>query len=161
MDLDKLNKWLTLLANLGVVAGIFFLAVEIRQNQSMLEDSNRLSRFESRMSAVDTFNDWRGQWVQDEELTRIWVTGHSGEGLSAIEQARYDNLCTSNLWIHLKIHEWGIAMGDMETVRGHAKMIRSQLEGSPGHKRCWEVVRAAMLMYRADSFIEAVENDQF
>ena len=30
--MDKLNRWLTLLTNLGVVAGIIFLAIELNQN---------------------------------------------------------------------------------------------------------------------------------
>ena len=35
MDEDKVNKWLTLGANIGVLIGIIFLAVEIRQNTEM------------------------------------------------------------------------------------------------------------------------------
>jgi hypothetical protein len=37
MDSDKINRWLTLGANLGVVVGIAFLVVEIRQNTTALE----------------------------------------------------------------------------------------------------------------------------
>ena len=33
MNLDNLNKWLMLVANIGVLAGIFFLVLEIRQNK--------------------------------------------------------------------------------------------------------------------------------
>jgi hypothetical protein len=32
MPFDKLNQWLMLATNLGVIAGIAFLAVEISQN---------------------------------------------------------------------------------------------------------------------------------
>ena len=32
MNLEKLNHWLTLAANLGVLAGIIFLAIEIQQS---------------------------------------------------------------------------------------------------------------------------------
>jgi hypothetical protein len=32
MNLDQLNKWLTLLANFGVIGGLIFLALEIQQN---------------------------------------------------------------------------------------------------------------------------------
>ena len=32
MDTDRLNRWLSLIANLGVVAGLIFLAVELNQN---------------------------------------------------------------------------------------------------------------------------------
>ena len=31
IDTDRLNRWLTLIANIGVIVGIAFLAIEIRQ----------------------------------------------------------------------------------------------------------------------------------
>ena len=44
MDTDKLNKSLTLIANLAVVAGIVFLAFELRQNNELLESEIRTIR---------------------------------------------------------------------------------------------------------------------
>lgn len=44
MHADKVNQWLTLIANISVVAGIVFLAVEIRQNTESQEESMRLAR---------------------------------------------------------------------------------------------------------------------
>ena len=41
MDSDRLSRWLTLTANLGVILGIFFLAVEIQQNTDMMEAQTR------------------------------------------------------------------------------------------------------------------------
>jgi hypothetical protein len=35
MDSDRLNRWLSLGANIGVLVGIIFLAVEIRQNSDL------------------------------------------------------------------------------------------------------------------------------
>ena len=35
MDKKSLNSWLTLTANVGVIAGIFFLALEIRQSNQI------------------------------------------------------------------------------------------------------------------------------
>jgi len=37
MKLDKLNQWLTLAANIGVIAGIVFLAYQIKQNTSAIQ----------------------------------------------------------------------------------------------------------------------------
>jgi len=37
MDSDRLNRWLTLGANLGVLVGIILLVVELRQNTTMME----------------------------------------------------------------------------------------------------------------------------
>ncbi len=36
MNLDKVNQWLTLLANVGVLVGIVFLAVELRNSSSAI-----------------------------------------------------------------------------------------------------------------------------
>ena len=41
MNLDKLNQWLTLLANFGVIAGIVFLAIQVNQNNQMMKSQTR------------------------------------------------------------------------------------------------------------------------
>lgn len=48
----KLEKWLSLLANFGVLAGILFLAIEIQQNQESLEDANRINAWSASDSAL-------------------------------------------------------------------------------------------------------------
>lgn len=37
MDSDRLNKWLTLAANIGVLGGVIFLALEIQQNTNAIK----------------------------------------------------------------------------------------------------------------------------
>jgi hypothetical protein len=41
--MDKLNQWLTLLANVGVLVGIIFLAIEIQQNTHSLEMNRQIA----------------------------------------------------------------------------------------------------------------------
>jgi hypothetical protein len=41
MNSPKINDWLTLLANVAVVGGIVFLAVEISQNNELLRSESR------------------------------------------------------------------------------------------------------------------------
>jgi len=41
MDLDRLNRWLSLAANIGVLAGIALLVVEVRQNNANLNAQAR------------------------------------------------------------------------------------------------------------------------
>lgn len=43
MDSARVSNWLTLIANVAVVAGIIFLAVEIRQNNELLRSESRQS----------------------------------------------------------------------------------------------------------------------
>ena len=53
MKLDNVNKWLTLVANFGVVAWIIFLAIEVRQNQELLERDHALLDHRSQNTALD------------------------------------------------------------------------------------------------------------
>ena len=41
MNFDRTNKWLTLLANIGVLAGIVFLSLEINQSNRIAEQDAR------------------------------------------------------------------------------------------------------------------------
>jgi hypothetical protein len=43
MNLDKLNIWLALIANLGVIAGLVFVGLEVRQNTLAMEREIRIS----------------------------------------------------------------------------------------------------------------------
>ena len=74
----KVNDWLTLIANVAVVGGIVFLAVEISQN-------NELLRSESRQALVA--NDLLSL-TQGVENADVYVKLVSNEELSAEEQLR-------------------------------------------------------------------------
>ena len=43
MNLDNLNKWLTLTANLGVIVGIIFLSIEVSQQNEAIKQSNQIA----------------------------------------------------------------------------------------------------------------------
>jgi hypothetical protein len=83
MDFNKLNQWMTLLANLCVVAGIAILVFELRQNNDLLEsearaniDANRVSQqrmiIENSGGVADLL--WRsrtGDRLTDQERWRL------------------------------------------------------------------------------------------
>jgi len=45
MKPSELNDWITLLANIGVLAGIIFLGIEISQNNQLMASQERFNRF--------------------------------------------------------------------------------------------------------------------
>lgn len=47
MNSERLNRWLTLGANVGVIAGIIFLGFELRQNNQLLVEQARYSMLEN------------------------------------------------------------------------------------------------------------------
>ena len=53
MDTDRLNRWLSLVANVSVVAGIIFLGLELRQNNELLRFEAASIYFENRVWGVN------------------------------------------------------------------------------------------------------------
>ena len=83
MDTDKLNRWLTLGANLAVLFSIVFLAVEIRQNTEMTRAQITQSRAETSIALAASF-------YNSDYLPTIWEKVRNDDGLSADERARYE-----------------------------------------------------------------------
>ena len=54
MRSEQLNDWLTLAANLAVLAGIIFLAIEISQNTDMMRTQINQSRAELAMIEAES-----------------------------------------------------------------------------------------------------------
>jgi len=53
MDTENANRWLTLCANFAVVAGIVFLAFEIRQNSELLQAEVEVFQAQAREAKLD------------------------------------------------------------------------------------------------------------
>jgi hypothetical protein len=79
LDSDRLNRWLTLLANTGVLVGIILLIIELDQNRDMMRAQirNEISRAELDMLA---------SWSGDPALADAIVRANRGDELSAAEQ---------------------------------------------------------------------------
>ena len=45
MDVEKINSWLTLTANVGVVIGLIFLGIELQQSRLATEAATIQTRF--------------------------------------------------------------------------------------------------------------------
>lgn len=66
MDTDRLTRWLTLLANIGVIAGIVVLAVEIQQ-------SNRIAIASTEIEVRNSFDNLNVAIFSDPNLTELLV----------------------------------------------------------------------------------------
>jgi hypothetical protein len=65
---ERLNQWLTLLANVGVLAGIVFLAVELQQNTHQL----KLQSYQAWQAANNEIN----MTIADLDLAAVVSAGH-------------------------------------------------------------------------------------
>ena len=83
MNTESLNRWLVLGANLGVIAGIMFLAIELRQNNELLAADARFNRLQL------SWNGWQSL-AEHGDLTDLIVATKNGEILEGSEQLRVD-----------------------------------------------------------------------
>ena len=67
MNSQKLNDWLTLAANVGVIAGIVILAIEIRQNyeKGMYDESEFELQISTIRADMETFPGLKIHWCNN------------------------------------------------------------------------------------------------
>jgi hypothetical protein len=70
--MSKLNNWLTLLTNMAVVAGIVFLAVEIQQNNELLQSQVREMQAVSIQAATTSDQDFLLVIGSDPVTAQMW-----------------------------------------------------------------------------------------
>jgi len=93
---DTLNQWLTLVANIGVLTGIIFLAIEVRQNSKNLAAQVRATFFSS---VADT---WRIP-AENSELTNVMARDAKNEQLEQAESWQ-----VQAFWTRVQMAlEWG------------------------------------------------------
>lgn len=97
VNADKLNKWLALIANVAVVAGIVFLALELNQNSRMMKTQTRNAITESILNFQ--FN------AETSGLREIAYRANTDlSSLSADEKQKVFQLYVSNLRLWENIH---------------------------------------------------------
>lgn len=97
MNLDSINKWLTLIANMGVLAGVIFLVFELQQNNviAKAETRSEITRFQlqnRRMFRDPVYLEISEKRSNSEELTfqeGRWLRSIFTEELKAWENVYY------------------------------------------------------------------------
>lgn len=110
--MERLNQWLMLIANLGVIAGIVFLAYEIRVNTQALNASTSTSFMENSMRQLTEIAQDpeigslrlavnRDGWKAIEASSALRLIAYAMNQLKAAEFAQYqwtEGLLADKLW---------------------------------------------------------------
>lgn len=126
--MEKLNSWLSLVANLAVVGGIVFLALEVRQNSDALSAST----YQSMAIEQAQFN----QNFMNREIAQILAAIDSGgfEDLSPVQRYQLNGLDNAYLFLqqnpyfqytngHLPESSWESRRQAMLEVFGSENML--------------------------------------
>jgi hypothetical protein len=131
MKNSPLNDWLTLTANLAVVAGIIFLAVEIRQNTAAV----RLSTTQFMSAELADFN---RTWME-KDLSEIFVqNGIEGyDSLTDVQKRQWYGLSSSYLQIQQGLfYQWRAGSLEQGVWNGrHRQLV--QLMQADNFKDVW------------------------
>jgi hypothetical protein len=139
MQSEKLNHWLSILGNIGVIVGIIFLAIEISQNTDMMRSQTRDSitgkNLELLMSigADEYASDVFSRGMNGDLLDG---PGASGESLSFFYMFQGTVRIWENEWYQ---YQQGL-FGDQEFAARQRSWGRAM--NTPGAKVMWERIKA-------------------
>ena len=111
MDFDRVNQWLTLVANFGVVVGLVFLALEMKTTT----DTNRIAIQQGYSTNWMLIN---SQVAGDGELATIIEKAYSGSELTPVEDRRmrrFIRMRVSHALSMLKLYDSGVISRDEAT----------------------------------------------
>jgi len=110
-----LGQSITILANLGVIAGIVFLAIEIQQNTVVQETQMRFSQNERQTEVLE-------ELFRNPELTQALVKHEAGELLTRYEDillsAYSARAFASWQWVYGEIDRGTLELDPVEGFRG-------------------------------------------
>lgn len=143
-----IGQAITILANLGVIAGIVFLAIEIRQNSALM----RIQISQARADAAMASNE---QSFNSDYIPPILEKIRVGEGLDPVEWSRYlDYFRAMNRNQDNVLSQWEAGMlGDNtpRSVIGYACFFVGSTEASLD---AWEMTKEGY----TDSYVSFIED---
>ena len=131
MKNENLHRWLTLAANLGVLAGIVLVTLELRQNLTAVQAQTR-----HEVSAG--FVDFMRSISEDPELASIRRRGDLGEELSVEERYRYEAFTRGLFRYWENVHyQFRTDLYDPTEFVRQREAWRSHAAVSPGAVQWW------------------------
>jgi hypothetical protein len=123
MNMDKLNRWLTLIANFGVLIGIIVVAVELRQTQTAMEGEASTMRAQM---AIDIQS-----YITDARLYEFASKLDNGEDLTPEERARVNMFLVPALRHFENLHyQWQIGILSDEIWESNVQGLGNLCQGS-------------------------------
>ena len=140
------GQTISIVANLGVIAGILLLVLEIRQNNELMSDEAQRARSESIREGFLSM-------AENGELAAIWVKERSGERLTAVEEHRL-----GNYWMRGVLgYQTSFQQLPREELEAYKAWFRGLFERSPSWRNTWELYRGT---FQPD-FVEFMEEEVF
>lgn len=156
MNHEILDRWLTPLTNLAVLAGIILIVVELKQNQESMELEQRLALLESQQTDFGTLSELRSQLIEDPALAQLFMRGANGEDLDETDMFRFRYLCQNWFWAAVLMHDRSARLGREGYPQATVEWMRATLS-RPGLNDCWQDTKGLYSLWGFDDFVQAVD----
>ena len=138
MDSDRLNRWLTLGANVGVLVGIILLIVELDQNREAVQAQTRSNLSQSIV-------DYMSLIASNSQLASLRRRIDGGEEATVDEQYQYESITRALVRYWENVHyQYRQGLYDDEEFAAHREAIRDHLASSKALVEFWCGNRHAM-----------------
>jgi hypothetical protein len=142
--LDRLDRWLTVLTNIGVILGLALVAYQISQTNESLDIDRQDLQTGYRWERTQTFSEFFMQIAADPVLSRIWNKGVTGEPLDEEENVRWVMLSNQLFWLwwnsdRNELAKQGLLGPEPSDPNGALRIPVRELRRSPGLRRAFEV----------------------
>jgi len=127
-----LGQTVTILANVGIIAGIVFLGIELQQNNALLGAQARATRAQVRMDGTDLL-------VSTPELMRAFAREQSGESLSELDQM-YLNYAALGIFVRWEYVYGEYREGLIEEDSVPVENWRYYFSAAPTMAKEWEAI---------------------
>jgi len=136
MEANRVNSWLTLGANFGVLIGIILLVIELDQNREMIQA-------QTRNDIARQLSEYLSMLGSDSQLSSLVRRAETGEELSADEAHQQFLLFTANKRLWENIHyQYRHGMFEENEFEAERTAWRFLINRDRSFARNWCVTRA-------------------
>ena len=148
MKNSQISEWLTLFANLAVVAGIIFLAIEVSQNTAMIEAQMSQGRAETAMDQAESL-------YNSDHLPEIFLVMEQEQPLTDLQRVRFTaylrafNRNQDNL-----LHQFEQGFLGATTLRSVLDAVWAELARKKAAREIWENTKVSY----SDEYVALVDS---
>ena len=150
--MDSLNRWLTLFANLGIVAGLILVAFQLEQASRFADAEQTNTEFAFTFGVYDA--------ALGEALPEIWARAqNNAENLTQSEVSLVDTYLQRAIGAQIleRVQSTRGIGTDQQNVQGEAQIFVGRFLGNETALRWWQL-RRKQYEPMIPSFVEAVDS---
>ena len=145
--MNKLNQWLSISANVGVLIGVVFLVIEIQQNTDMLQSQTRDSITDKQVELY--------QWFHDSALTIALASSESLQESVALENELFFFNASSvfRIWEN-EYYQFQQGLFEPDEFEPRVSLWKDRLNNQ-GYRNAWN---ANERQFYAIDFVELIDS---